>query len=621
MRICVRVKGQAMHLSLPLPTVKVYGKPWFVTSNYIRYCSFKTQTSEHTQTKMRADVPILLLLTLGTSVNTAPFLQQIADWFSKIKYVPPQEAISLSSHIETTPTTTTKPSGVFFKDGGWLQSWSTEYSYLLGDQSMSWADARDWCKGKDGYLAEVIGSGDQAALANLLGEHNTAGTNFWVGLRQPYFRWDRTKQLVAWGNWKTSDSIPEKRSCTGINGSSFKWENHDCTFNHGYRPLCQKNINASIKEVKVEDEKHCVLEGVAVALTYWLGRHQNVKFTADCHALCLKNKFCRFWTLDKLNHLCYLKEEDSFVKVKSNFDSGTTLRSKGCNRPLNHHKKESRIETCSCANQKLEVLSDGYLDPRSLPQKTSDYSETENSLGRLLSKSACPHGKTLVCTDDHDFLILESKNPVHHISNEYKKPNITDCIVYDVRLAAGKAINTLYNVANSETCHVHCLTTAGCHYWTWRGELNTKVCFLLEKETRMVRRAGSTAGTVLPKYGCNSKLVRTEDEYNNSDDNDCACKRDNEDWISHLGARAGPIGTGRIVNLPSEDRTLCPLGYSRVCPGDNEFEALPLDAYEDWDYAPSSDFSRESLYGRTVENSNRSPRVLENGSGVNFPNV
>ena len=543
--------------------------------------------------------------------------------------------------------TSTTQSSLVFNEGGWLRNGETKHSYRMGETNMNWEDAGDYCRAQGGFLAEVIGSKEHFALSSLLGEQKSSLSNFWIGLRQPYFRWDQSRRLVTWGNWKVTESSG-KRSCTVINGKTFKWENHDCTYNLGYRPLCQKgdedNSEKSEKQRKDDVEDHCVVVGVTVDLNNWLERQHDIKSAGGCHNICLRNNDCHYWTWDKVNHLCYLKDADSNVRPESNFESGTTLQSKGCNRPIKQEDRESRIEICSCETPKR---ASSQLDPRSLPfhENGDRKSEGNNNLGRFIATSACPYGQELVCSNDTDDLILEAKKPF------VPQANITDCLVYDVRLAAGKAFRTLYDVANSETCHAHCLSTRGCTYWTWRGELKSKVCFLLRQESRMFRRAGSSAGTVLPKYGCNSKLtvpdlpiaITSEEKKRGGDV--CVCEREDDGWTSLLDPRAGPKGVGRIVNRPLKEA--CPQGFVRICTGDDgsrDFEPLPSDALEDWDF---------SGYGRTAEikkddilageedktsvtsveaekdESDRSPRVLKaeaqkddqetGGSGVNFP--
>ena len=588
-------------------------------------------------------VVIVFIVTLAVSAPTteaAPFLQQLADWVGGIKYVPPHEAVKLFAPAVNPPApegndgeyvappgrseskvevfapaneppspagyevterseTSTADSGLVFNEDGWLRTGETEKSYRLGKDNMNWEDARDWCKAHGGYLAEPIGSKEHFALSSLLGEQKAGLSNFWIGLRQPFFRWDSSRRLVTWGNWKKT-STPEKRSCTIINGKNFGWENHDCTYNLGYRPLCQKADKDQLdkegkpeRQRKSDVEDHCVVVGVTVDLKDWLERNHDIKSAGGCHNICLRNDNCNFWTWDRVNHLCYLKEHDSQVQLDENFEAGTTLKSKGCNRKIKQVLQESRVEVCSCQTQ--TTFTPIYnLDPRSLPfhEDGDRRSEGNDNLGRYIANSACPPGQELVCTDDTnandaDLTLEQTSGPLTG------KPNITDCLVYDVRLAAGKAFRTLYDVSNPETCHAHCLTTANCAYWTWRGELKSKTCFLLQNESRMVRRAGSAAGTVLSKYSCNTKLAvpsvpEQPEQLEGREDDHCVCELEEDGWTSLLDPRAGPTrGTGRIVNQPphrpSNSEYRCPQGYIRIC-SQRKFKDLPSSVLEDWDF-------------------------------------
>ena len=568
-------------------------------------------------------IMVVIVLVGSQEVSCSPLLKQIVDWFSKIKYVPPHEAVSLLSQEK-------KSEGIFFREGDWFTSPATNTSYLVAGQSMAWSEARDWCRaqGDGSRLAEVVKAADQATVTRLLAEHGDEAASYWIGLRQPYLRWEESRRLVEWTNWRTSDPVTAlangRRVCTSIKGGDrHVWENKDCTFNHGFRPLCQRTSGGDgggpLRGDRVESAEHCVVDNVAISLTYWLDRQHGVQTKDACHTLCLENRRCNFWSLDKENRLCYLKAEDSIVRTKKGFVSGTTLRSKGCNQLLT--AKKSRVETCSCVSRHLIslFLAREADHGRHLSQEY-DFSsgEAEDSLARFISSSACPRDHLLVCTDDKDSIILDSiREPHHHhhqakpllLSDKIKQPNITDCLVYDVRLATGHAMRTLYRVANAETCQANCLDTPGCAYWTWRGELANQACFLLQDETRMVRRAGSASGTVRAKYGCNSPLKtfkqqKTDNNNNNNNKLNCLCRRtkqDNgvvgaeEDWISHLGPRSGPIGTGRIVNRPD-----CPAGYSRVCTTSQAGHLFePVGSFDGHFHA---DFPLERPYGRSLVN-------------------
>ena len=570
---------------------------------------------------------ILLLSTMKTIVSVllitarlgspSPLFQEIADFVTGVKYVPPTSGIFAPTNNPPTPVGCSPPAAVgysppvpagfstapqrkessptvVFKDDGWLHSGETEQFYLLGEKDMNWDEARTWCTSNHGFLAEPSDSKENFALSNLLSRRKEGLDNFWIGLRRPFNRWETSRRLVTWGNWEVQERAAAENRCLILNGRNFKWENQDCSLNHGFRALCQKSgkqqepVDGVIIEAKDTSDnkgiaKQCVVKGVSLDLTNWISRLENIETVAQCHNKCFNTPSCSFYSWSRTGRRCFLKEKDSIVVRDDGSESGTVLRSKGCNQPF-YADRESRIETCSCEDE--EVFSAGYLDPRSLPFNEGDdvYSEDKDHLGRILHRSACPNGKTLVCTDDDDF--VESKTET--LRNV--RPNITDCLVNDVRLAAGKSFFTLYNVSNPETCHAHCLSTTGCNYWTWRGDLSNRVCFLLEEEGTMFRRAGSASGTVKEKYGCRLKVLLltpqaaavAELEKVEKREEECSCQVD--DWTSLIDSRIKedkPVGTGRIVNIETKvsSSTQCPPGYRIVCPDIKDFTPVSSGSY------------------------------------------
>ena len=159
-------------------------------------------------------------------------------------------------------------------------------------------------------------------------------------------------------------------------------------------------------------------------------------------------------------------------------------------------------------------------------------------------------GASLLCAP----LVVAAKVP---------RPNITDCLVYDVRLTVGGLISKVVNVATPSTCHAHCLATPGCLYWTWRGDTPARKCFLLPHEGRTVRRQRAASGSVASSLGCNHEIPEEVEAREEQEECDCQPDRDYDLVTTGLiDPRALP--SGRIVNTQTPAVT-CPPGYRRVC--------------------------------------------------------
>merc|ERR1711872_181761 len=577
----------------------------------------------------------------------APFLQQLADAFANIRLVP-IHVPDLFSQVETTTTTTTTtttktPSSLVFKDGGWIQNGDSQVAYLVGESDVTWQEAKKFCQDHNGVLAEVRSRDLHYGMETLLANHTEPTFNYWIGLTGPFTRWDYSRRLVTWGNWPNAHGNQQKQCLAVDAGNKFTWQNKDCDSSHGFRALCQKHQEGDVNIIKNadEDSELCIVRGVSLDTSTWIERRTGILSSAGCHNICLRTDKCHFWTWDSIKKVCYLSENDSTVVDADYSHSGSTLPSMGCNRKIIAGKTE-KIEACSCQENNTKVPYAEYLDPRSLPFNTEDndsFSNGQQHLGRLIQLSTCPYGETLVCPQPDD-----------NYKNKYqlRKPNITDCLVFDIRLTVSKAFYTLYDVSNAETCHAHCLATTGCVYWTWRGDLRNNACFLMEEEGKIHRRSGAASGTVLEKYGCRMNVIlapaQLKHDQLEDDQDECVCvleEDDDIDWSSLLDPRSAPTQpeiTGRIVNQPV-NKNSCPKGHKRVCP-DNYDDITSTTAKSRipklWNSPIQPLDQQTSLYGRGVElitstnlsetlSTDLNPRHLESTpsnveeSFVNFP--
>jgi len=490
----------------------------------------------------------------------------------KASYQLPEEAPLLSdsyevpSHPSFSYQEPTKDrNGVAFQEaGGWRRSSPTGHSYLVSNDSMTWRAALEFCQGYGGFLAELRTAEQHLELGDLLENSKNDMNKLWIGLQQPFSRWEASRDLVTWSNWRIQRQPDKDGHCAALKVKNLRWVAKDCTNNHGFKALCQKV--PQVEEFKVQEfnaesgSNHCIVKGVQLDLTNYLDKIENIESSADCHNICLKTVNCNFWSWDSSWKQCYLQQTDNKVVRDDYSESGTVLASRGCNQEIRSEpSRQSRVETCSCEPR---IFTPGSFDARSLPFNEDD--KQPDHLGKLIQHSACRPGFSLVCTDDDQIIDVKEIN---------YKPNITDCIVYDVRLSAQDAMLTLYDVSNAETCHAFCLATDQCAYWTWRGDFPDKACFLLRAETSMQRRVGSAAGTVLEKYGCRMNVItellnrepkEIDENYDYVDANGCSCELAKEDLLEGKLDPAYFGGDGRIVNEARVGGE-CPYGYSTVC--------------------------------------------------------
>jgi len=535
---------------------------------------------------------VTLLLFLSTSYSQ-PFLKGITDFISGFKYVPPQTGIFASSP-------TTKPfedkkrvddqsiTKIVFSTDGWLQPAGSHYLYKLGENAMTFSEAKYWCTAEGGHIAEIHDEREMEVVQGLLKRDSSA--NFWIGLKSPRTKWLITKKTVAYSNWEHGEPKNQlNERCTVLRSQGdFGWAAWNCgTKNYHHTPfkaLCQKDHTSSSTESILKSQAssefrnndQCTVKSFSLRGEDWLGRIDAVTSSDDCHQQCLETESCNFWTWRKDSSICYLRETDGLVTKDELSVSGTTSAARGCHHSLGF--RQPRVEYCSCVSVSHQI-TDGYIDPRALPveEEGSGANDSQTPLGRLLISSACPSGQVLTCTDEVD--------PEHNYGNEVEvieakspKSNITDCLVNDVRLSVGGLISKVINVQNAATCHAHCLATEGCAYWTWRGDTQEKKCFLKPNEGRTIRRHGAASGTVLRSLGCDKKIIHYLPEVPESrEEPDCYCEKEyTEDLVSEglINPRTLPLedreykssaqSLGRIVTSGIKKKA-CREGYKKVC--------------------------------------------------------
>jgi len=488
----------------------------------------------------------------------------------KDSYEAPSPAYTIPEEV---PTVSLDRFGVELKDEEWLTSSETGQSYLVSNKNMNWGDARQFCQQNGGFLAELRTADQHLQVNELLGDRKADLNRLWIGLTRPFNQWDLSRDLVTWANWKNRKNIDVNYRCTAVKVKNFRWVAHDCNNNHGYKALCQKfpeGVEANQFEAQTfnenEGSNHCIVKGVLLDVSKWMDKLENIESSADCHNICLKTVGCRFWSWDSSWKRCYLKETDYPVVRDDYSESGTVLSSRGCNQEIRPStSRQPRVETCGCV-PKLFVNEHEHIDPRFLPFNEDD--EKHEHLGRLIQHSACPDGRVLVCTDDDDYVPHREGKEL-----EDRTPNITNCLVYDVRLAAHDAMLTLYNVANPESCHAFCLATEQCSYWTWRGDLDNKSCFLFPQETPLYRKVGAAAGTVRSEYSCKKNLIIDSDTREPREiDNDEACSCEISADDDYAGGLDPKYVGGRIVNSPT---SVCAQGYVRICRQKVQYSPIP----------------------------------------------
>jgi len=531
-----------------------------------------------------------------------PFLKGITSFLSGFKYVPPHTGIFAATSTESSSylapdnvednyrSDDQRHGMVIFSSAGWLQPAGSSFLYQLGQDAVTFSEAKYWCVKEGGRLAEIYSQEEMNVVKDLV--KRDSYSNFWIGLESPMNAWYTSKQTLDYSNWAQSEPNGYfNERCTILwNKRDFAWADWNCGNKKDqqteFKALCQKenSENTTEKNIVKADETsefksddQCSVSSVSLRGENWLGRVDQVKSSEECHQQCLDLQSCQFWTWRQDSDICYLRATDGPVTKDYLAISGTTSAARGCRHSLG--SKQSRVEHCSCVSVS-HLVTDGYIDPRSLPfqeEGSGDY-EKDAHLGRLIIQSACPSGQHLSCSDDvnnntdNDVEIIEAKAPAYE-----PKSNITECLVNDVRLSVGGLISKVLNVQNSATCHAHCLATQGCTYWTWRGDTADKKCFLKPSEGRTVRRHGAASGTVLRSLGCDHKIIHHIVEVPETrEETGCYCQKEyQEDLVSsgiidprHLPfeekADEEPHKFGRIVSFGVKENK-CGLGYKRIC--------------------------------------------------------
>ena len=560
----------------------------------LRCCAFKTQifleiplgiyitVRKASQPSVSTNIPtemnlfIFSLVTLAHNGQGRPgILQDIGSWIHGIKYVPPAEdKVSLFQPVDkVTPTTqrisTTTQSDernvVFNRTDGWVQPAGSGFLYKVGEQEASFYESKYWCQEEGGRLAEIR-SGDEMELVKTVLERQVK-TNYWLGLEKESRTWMTTGDRREYQHWVEGE--PNQRyneRCVVLQArKQFRWSGWNCGFRRDgetqFKALCQKEDNVTSDVVPAQSKsphivslsqesvvtRRCSVAGLSLTGQDWVSRLSNVSSAEQCHQDCINTRHCHYWTWRSDSRLCYLKKNDGPVVKDLLSVSGTTSDKQGCRRSLFSPSSQlTKVEHCSCVNVALDLVS-GYLDPRTLSSDT-DHSK----LGRLIRHNACPPGQKLQCTDSTT------------AAPQTRVPSITECLVNDVRMKVGGHVGVHSHVADAATCYTLCLAQSTCHYWTWRGETLDRKCFLLPRETRVVRRQGSVSGTAQP--GC-EYISQHGPEYREDADDDetfCDCQPDpDQDLVASglIDPRALP--SGRIVNNPRPSH--CPPGYKKTC--------------------------------------------------------
>ena len=556
-----------------------------------------------------------LVLIFVSCARSQPILSQIGQIFENLgfQYVPPtptsEEKVSHVGLFQPVVKEEIPNAVVFNETDGWLQTSGSDYLYRLGSEAATYYEARYWCQQVGGRLAEIYNQDEMETVRALA--KRQPNTDFWLGLKKSARSW-LTGTRRDYQNWNDGEpNIKFEERCVVISHAShYRWAGCNCgSQSHGstqLRALCQKEVTNSITsttpgpEIKSElpESPRCEVNGVSLTGDDWISRHVNVSSSSKCRTACLNTYHCNFWTWRADSRLCYLKTEDGHVVEDVFSVSGTTSASQGCHNKLldlitSGSSPLAPVEYCSCKTVSLGLV-EGYIDPRALT--STEQTDTEElQLGRLITHRACPPGQVLSCTDDqHE--VVAAKVP---------RSNITDCLVYDVRLTVGGLISKVVNVATPSTCHAHCLATPGCLYWTWRGDTPARKCFLLPHEGRTVRRQRAASGSVASSLGCNHEIPEEVEAREEQEECDCQPDRDYDLVTTGLiDPRALP--SGRIVNTQTPAVT-CPPGYRRVCHFPKT-ESQQTDGPKLWSSGLSAGPAR-----------NIPKRETESDSAVNFP--
>ena len=571
-----------------------------------------------------------LLLIFASCANTQPILSQIGQIFENLgfKYVPPAPA-ETEKEVEEKHDST---EGVVFTEAdGWLRTGGSDLQYRLGEEAATYYSARYYCEEAGGSLAQISSRQEMERVKALL--RREATHHYWLGLEKTE---RRAGQYQAWAVGEPNTRFSDR--CVVLSRDrAWAWTGWNCGHQRDgqteVRALCQKSSQASQisqttslgPEVKSEPEvPRCEVSGVSLTGEDWLARSREVNSSSQCRTDCLNTYHCNYWTWRSDSRLCYLKTEDGPVVEDVFSVSGTTSPAQGCQNKLLDLLTASAsspvVEHCTCVSVSHDLVA-GYIDPRALAAQ-SDHTSYER-LARLIVSRACPLGQTLSCTDDEE----EEESLPEVVEAKVPQSNITDCLVYDVRLSVGGLLSKVLAVPDAPTCHAHCLAQPGCQYWTWRGDTPARKCFLLPGEGRMVRRQGAASGTVRPDLACRHNIIEQVEAREEEEEEVCHCQpREHFDLVSTglIDPRLLPsVPSGRIVNhnTPPE---VCPPGHDRVCYGPkSSVQTEPTltewteETTEDRREGPklwSAGLSSASAGGRNIPK-----RETELESAVNFP--
>ena len=187
----------------------------------------------------------LLIFSLVTIIHTGQgrpgVIQDIANWISGIKYVPPPADDKISNSKEnlfkpvekvTATTQRALPSStvlgisdenvVFNRSEGWLQPAGSEYLYKLGEEAATWYESRYWCAEQGGQLAEIY-SGEEMELVRRMLERDT-DVNYWLGLEKESRVWlssGRSRVYQHWVEGEPSNRYDERCVILQVNREYF----------------------------------------------------------------------------------------------------------------------------------------------------------------------------------------------------------------------------------------------------------------------------------------------------------------------------------------------------------------------------------------------------------------
>ena len=514
----------------------------------------------------------LLLIFLGCA-NTQPILSQIGQIFENLgfKYVPPPPSPQVEKEVVQEKDST---GGVVFTEAdGWLQTGGGGKLYRLGEEAATYYSAKYYCEEAGGRLAQISSHQEMETVKSLL--RRAPDCHYWLGREKT----DREAgQYQSWARGEPSTVFSDH--CVVLHQAKhWDWAGWNCGHQRDgqteVRALCQKDPASQASqassldpELKSEPESpvvtpRCEVSGVSLTGDDWISRHTEVNSSSQCLWDCLNTYHCNYWTWRSDSRLCYLKTEDGPVVEDVFSVSGTTLPGQGCHNKLLDLLTVSAtttpvVEYCSCVSVSHHLVA-GYIDPRALTATVQPDNTHYDHLGRLIVSRACPLGQILSCTDDDEKTLPEV------VAAKVPQPNITDCLVHDVRLSVGGLLSKVLDVPDAPTCHAHCLAWPGCQYWTWRGDSPARKCFLLPHEGRMVRRQRAASGTVRADLGCRHNILQKVEAREEEEICDCQPEQ-HYDLVSTGLIDPRLLPSGRIVNTHTEVLQ-CPPGHTRVCYG------------------------------------------------------